>query len=479
MTLVLSLWLFFTSSGLILTAVYIASNLLLVVGASLVLLPGLHVGLAMGLRSYAYTASLFLFHLIITMLAIYIYLNRDLVIPTKEFVFSTFTDENLRTALIVLTATLMSILLPWLLIVRRKASILKYSPKKAVSELVGLLDFLKKGWIHAILLVSLLLAVFLIYTNTTILEESYPFNRRTHWIPGELLRIPTILAAIGIIASYFKYVHYGVRYYFTLNMARLNFVITLVLMLLLTGSRGYFVFLWLFVWIFESYLILKRRGSLFWCIIFIALSYFAYQSWPYLRWNLSLIPVKAALAESINIALFRSVETDRNIIYGSGIQVQGFTMIGASLFHLLYVIQLLKDGISLGGSTFINLVPQALPSFLGGILWDRPLNDNWRLAEYYHHGGGLLAVANAYWNGGLAVMVGFVSVLSVLFIGFDKYLTRPRTGVLYKFAYWLLIPVMITQLGYGIQGLTRVIEILAVIILIDILIDKINWRKQL
>lgn len=474
MILISSILLFLASSGFILTSIYVASDVLLLVGAGLVLLTGVHIGLVMGLSLYVYTASLFIFHLVMTMLAVYIYLNRDLVINTKVFVFSTFTDENLQTALIVLTTSLVIILLPWLLIVRGKASILTSSPEKIIADLLGLLYSLKKGWIQSILLVSFLSAVFLFYTNTTVLEVSYPFNRLTHWIPLELLRIPTILAFIGFLACYFKFIHDGLRYYITLSMARLNIVITLILMLMLSGGRGYFVFLWLFAGILECYLFLKKRGSLLWCIIFIALAYFAFQSWPYLRWNLALIPVKAALVQSFDIALLNSDGAFGGIVHNPNIKIEDFTMVGASLFHLLYVIQLIQDGISLGGSTFINLIPQTLPSFMGGILWDRPLNDAWRLAEYYYHGGGFLAIANAYWNGGLAVTMIFVLVLSILFIGFDSYFMRHRTSFLYKLTYWFLLPIMIIQLGYGIQGLTRVIEILAVVILID----RISWRNR-
>jgi len=474
MTLVLSVWIFFTSSLIMLTAIYTTSNLLLVVGASLMLLTGVHIGLVMGVRLYVYTASLFIFHLVITMLVVYIYLNRDLVIPSRRFVYSTFTDENLRTALVVFTTTLISVLLPWSMMVRRKASLQNISLKKTVIQLVGSLDFLKKVWIQTILLVSLLSAVILVYTNTTVLDVKYPYNSELHWIPKRLLGIPLLLATIGILTCYYKYVQYGLRYYLTLSMARFNFVITPVLMILLIGARGYLVFMWLFVGILEFYLFLKRRGSLLWCIIFIAFAYFTYQSWPYLRGSLASIPVKAALVESLNIALFSSGGTFTSLVDESGIHIQNFTRIGMALFHMLYSIQLINDGISLGGSTFINLIPQALPSFLDGILWDRPIHDEYKLEEYYYHGGGFLIVANAYWNGGLAVTVVFVLVLSVLFIGFDSYLIRHRTSILYKFMYWLMLPLIILQLGYGIQGLARVVEILAV----SIIIDKIKWRRK-
>jgi len=479
MTLALSVVLFCASSVLVLSAIYAISEALLLAGTIGVVLSGAHIGLVMGLRRYAYTAVLFLFHLAMTVLAVYIYLNRDLVILTTHFVFSTFTDENLRIALVVFTTTLLSTLAPWLLLVQGKTSILKISPKKAFVGLFGQLGFLKKSWIQAILLISFLSAMFLFFTNTTVLEVSYPLNRRLHWIPGELLKIPTFLAAIGIVACYFKYLHQGSRYFFTLTIARINIVMTPILMLMLTGSRGLFTFLWFFVGLFESYLFLKRRSALIWSVLFFALAWFAYISWPFLRaWGLSSMPIDAALLQALEIGLFLSPDSDAGQFEQSSIHIQDFPLVGASLFQLLYVIQLIEDGVSLGGATFINLMPQALPSWLDGVLWERPLNDNWRLGEYYYHGGGFLAIANAYWNGGLVVTMVFVLVLSTLFVGFDRYLLRSRTGILYKLVYWLWIPVMVVQLAYGIQGLARVVELLAVVIVIDQIIRRKSFQRS-
>ncbi len=153
-------------------------------------------------------------------------------------------------------------------------------------------------------------------------------------------------------------------------------------------------------------------------------------------------------------------------------------MIGASLFHSLYVIQLLQDGISINSSTFVNLIQQLLPSWLDGVLWTRPLNDNWLLANYYYHGGGFLLVANAYWNGGLWVALLFMVVMSAIFVGFDRHLRRPDAGLLYRMAYWLWLPVMIVQLGYGIQGMMRVVELLMAVILLERFLRKHRVRGR-
>ncbi|GLS34422.1 hypothetical protein GCM10010869_00100 [Mesorhizobium tianshanense] len=165
---------------------------------------------------------------------------------------------------------------------------------------------------------------------------------------------------------------------------------------------------------------------------------------------------------------------DAELVYRGQQQIRlgDITMIGQSLYHLLYAVQLIKDGISLSGLTFINLIPQALPEFLDGVLWDRPLNDNYRLMEYYHHGGGFLILANVYWNGGLAVVGPFFAALSTIFIVFDKHLVKASTGVIYRAVYWLWIPIMIVQLGYGVQGEFRVVQLLIVALFFD------KWHRN-
>jgi hypothetical protein len=89
------------------------------------------------------------------------------------------------------------------------------------------------------------------------------------------------------------------------------------------------------------------------------------------------------------------------------------------------------------------------------------------LGDHYYHGGGFLLVANAYWNGGLWVALLFMAVLSAIFVGFDRYLMRPDVGLLYRAVYWLWLPVMIVQLGYGIQGVVRVVQLLVAVILLE------------
>jgi len=467
MTLPLSLLLFLGSSALALSALLAAKDGLLLGGTLGIALSGIHIVLAMALRRWVYTAASFLFHLTLTILTVYIYLNRDLVISSREMVFSVFTDENLRTALVALLVTLQASLAPWCLMVRRQQSLTTLSARQSFETLVGRLDELfSKARIQLTLAASLVLAVTFVSTNTTVLEQPYPSNLNSLWHPYELLRCPTLIAAVGLAASYSKWLRHGRSYLPTLNLARINFLLTLTLMLLLVGSRGLFIMLWVLAGLFELGFFLKRRGTPAWGMLFLILAWFSYYSWPFLRVNLSSIPADRALLQALDISLLRSAPSGgfRN---QAGIHVEDYAMLGTSVFHLLYVVQLTKDGSSLRGSTFINLIPQAVPDFLTSRLWDRPVNDNWRLAEHYYHGGGFLAVANAYWNGGLLTMSAYVLVISTLFLGLDRYLARRATKALYKAVYWLWLPVMVVQLGYGIQGLARVIELLGAMILID------------
>jgi hypothetical protein len=106
--------------------------------------------------------------------------------------------------------------------------------------------------------------------------------------------------------------------------------------------------------------------------------------------------------------------------------------------------------------TFLNLIPQQLPEAMDGILWHRPLNDNWLLADYFRHGGGFYSYANAYWNGGIVPLGGFAALLAWLIARVEMFFkTLP---VYYGAAYFLLLLVVPVGFYYGIQGLVRGIE---------------------
>ena len=150
-------------------------------------------------------------------------------------------------------------------------------------------------------------------------------------------------------------------------------------------------------------------------------------------------------------------------------------MIGQSLFHMLYVVDLVKQENTLNGSTFVNLIPQAIPQIVADWLeYERPLNDNWKLGYYYRHQGGFLAMANAYWNGGVWVMATFMLVLSSVVMFIDRYFAQGNRKIISVLGYWSLLPIFTVQLAYGIQGLVRVLQMLGLLILFD----KVKFSKK-
>ena len=430
-------------------------------------LSGEAVAVMLFIRRYIYVGVLVGYHVFMAAYTTWVFIHRGSVVREQAFVFSTFTDANLQLAIVTLVSASLVVLLPWVVLARGGKQLLRTSLRSLAFELLGRLDHLPLAVFRLALVGSLVLALLLFLTNASVFDASYPGFLRTHWVPGEVLKVPTMMAAGALVIAYARRMRRARGFVSWLLIARVNSLIVMILTLIITGGRGFHTFLWLGFGVLELVLLTKRRGSLAWGVLFIVLAWFAYQSWPYMRQNLAWLPADEVLLEALRIGLGLGSDADLTYAGETKIRLSETTMISASLFHLLYVIQLIQDGISLGGSTFVNLIPQSLPSWLDGVFWERPLNDNWLLAGYYYHGGGFLLVANAYWNGGLWVALIFMAVLSAIFVGFDRHLMRPDVGLLYRAAYWLWVPVLIVQMGYGLQGTVRIVELLLALILLE------------
>lgn len=458
---------FVLTAMLMLGMVYLDERLL--AGMALAFtLSGVSVAVVLIVRRYIYSGVLLGYHVGMAAFTTWVFINRDRVIHEQVFVFSTFTDANLQWAMVTLVTASLTVFLPWMALARGGRNLLRASVRTLVYELLGRLDHLPVVGFQLALVSSFVFGVLFFMTNTSVLEVSYPFQESSQWVPWEIQKVPT-LAAVGALAfAYARRLRRGPSFADWLLIAKINFLVVTILMLFLMGARGLFTFLWLGFGVFELVLWKKRRGSLGWGVLFVVLAWFAYQSWPYMRGYLAQLPADEVLMQALQLSV--GLGDDANLTYAGQdeIRLNDIPMHGASLFHLLYVIQLIQDGISLSGSTFINLIPQSLPSWLDGVLWERPVNEAWLLRDYgYYHGGGFFLVANAYWNGGLWVALLFMVVLSIIFVGFDRYLMRPDVGLLYRAVYWLWLPVMIVQMGYGIQGMVRVVQLLVVVILFE------------
>ncbi|MDG4595658.1 MAG: hypothetical protein P9F75_08185 [Candidatus Contendobacter sp.] len=437
-------------------------------------LSGVAVAVILLIWRYVYSGVLLGYHVGMAAFVTWVFINRELVVHEQMFVFSTFTDANLEWAIVTLVTASLAVFLPWMAFARGRRSLLRVSARSLAYELLGRLDRLPLKVFQLALVGSFIIGILFFITNTSVLDAPYPSQGQTQWVPWEIQKIPTLLAVSALAFAYVRRLRRGRRFAVWLLIAQVNFLIVTILMLFLMGSRGLFTFLWLGFGVLELAFWSKRRGSLGWGVLFVVLAWFAYKSWPYLRANLAVLPTDEVLVQALQIGL--GLGSDVNWTYAGEDQIQlnDIDMVSTSLFHLLYVIQLIRDGISISGSTFINLIPQALPSWLDGVLWERPLNEAWLLGDYYYHGGGFLIVANAYWNGGLWVALVFMAVLTAIFVGFDRYLMRSDVGLLYRAVYWLWLPVMIVQMGYGIQGMVRVIQLLVAVILLERF-----WRRRI
>lgn len=421
-------------------------------------------------RLYIYSGVLLGFHVFMAAFTAWVFLNRDLVVSEPAFVFSTFTDANLRLAQQTLIGASVAALLPWWVFARKRTNLMEASATEAIGLLLGRVRRIPMAWVIGGMFVSFSLALLFFMTNPSVLDIPYPAQGRAQWVPGEFKKLPTLLAFIILGIAYILRVQRRRNGAQWLLLAKVNFLVVAILMLLLTGSRGLFTFMWVLLGALELFLWYKRRGSLGWAAAFLLLAWLAYAAWIGMRVQLSSLPLGEVFASAMQLAF--GIGSSSTVIYlgDDSIRLGDITMISASLFHLLYVIDLIRDGVSLGGSTFVNLVPQALPGFLDGVLWERPLNDNWRLAEQFYHGGGFLVVANAYWNGGFWVAMLFMMVVSSVLVAFDRYLQNRKVGPLYRIVYWLWLPVFIVQLGYGIQGMVRVLQLLVVVIVLERLV---------
>lgn len=412
---------------------------------------------------YILTAILLGYHIVITIFTIWLYINQSFVFSKPSLHMVVFTNENIRLAIITLIGACLTILLSWFLFAKRRRSS-EYHIAKVLKILGESVKKIKPSIIYMMIVFSITFMLFFYITNPTIIEIPYPQNRHGQWLSNRFFIITFYIAVCALIFSYMCFIQYGIKFKALLYIARINFIIISILFFLLVGSRTQSTFFFLLFSIGEFFLIFRRQGSVFFMLIFLLLAWVLYQSGSIIRTQLSIFPLHEVLIEAILNTMF--ISSQESISYNNQrIDLEDYKIISLSLFHLLYTIDLIDNGISLEGSTFLNLIPQSLPKFLDGIIWERPLNDNYRLSMYYSHGGGFFILANAYWNGGLLVALITIFLFSMFSVFLDNYAQQKNGNKFYRIIYFLFLPLFIGQVGYGIQGLVRIYEALIVIII--------------
>jgi hypothetical protein len=433
----------------------------------------------LSLRSF-YVAFLLVLHAIFYIFFFYIYLNSEQVIRTPVFVFSAFTDANLKVAVNASIVALATIVVADYLasrIGRHK----RYDRLDVVTTVLSIFDKLSQTSIVGVLIVLVLsfaVALVIFITNKSILEISYPYGAHINWFPrlvSSLSPLPNaiiILAYLTALAKSLKNPHSKIGK--TLRqLSRLNLIVSTLLVLLIAASRGFATFVLLLLGLLELILWRKKQGSLLYGVILLALFWYLYQSFPFVRyhWAAGFYSPSEVITMSIERALYIDQDSPDNSDQTemvNGIELNDFPMLGQSIFHMLYVIDLIDRGISLNGSTFTNLIPQAVPSTVAKwIGYQPPTNDNYRLGDYYRHTGGFIVIGNAYWNGGMIAMVGFMAVLTLVLKAIDSYFQVGKRTSLSTLVYWSMMPIFAIQTVYGIQGLVRILQVIGLFILYD------------
>ena len=231
------------------------------------------------------------------------------------------------------------------------------------------------------------------------------------------------------------------------------------------GILGIFATIFL-IFIFCSNKSKVHKVAIITFCLFCLLGFF--QVWGYMRANIYRYGYTQSFIDGINYSIVDP--------HSKGFDPLKITLLPQSYWHLLHVIDLYKHGISLNGSSFIDIIPQSIPKFITDAFgYTRPLNGAWRLAEYRIHGGGMFVVALGYWNLGLIGVTIIVSVLAFIAILLENWY-RNQTPLI-ACAYFALLGSFGFGIFYGWQPLFKSIEIsLLLAILLKFLLKKYERR---
>lgn len=382
----------------------------------------------------------------------------DYVLYETTFDFSVFSRGNVQLVLALNSVAL-------------SVTVFIYSCMPSLYSVTGMFQHLRKGggnvsvrvrvgfWNWMVVSWILIVGIFVFTPN--VLQFPYPENNMQ---PGN---IPPTIRALVVLVPYAMFLGSlfaeGFRNTGRTIEARLTYYCAVYFIGLMGGARGAVAGLLISTVMIDIFFG-RDKGVQKWGWIAFGLAFlcFAVVNWPYMRVEMPADGWYRAFVDSFE----RYAELlPRRSIDAGGVALGEIPMLGQSLFHFLYVIDLVDSGAEYGFRTFINLVPQQLPDILDGILWTRPENDAVVLMDYFIHGGGFYSLANAYWNQGFAVMLAFAGALAWLLGRVESYFKD--TADTYVLAYMTFLYLVPVNMYYGIQGLVRGLEygVIAVILL--------------
>lgn len=404
-------------------------------------------------KTYQIILGIFLLlNLVVAFYFHYILQNFAILFENGPFDFSAYSFSNIN----VLNSLmyLIFMLVYFVLLVNYK-SIFSMKQQAKWQVLIGNINVITgkiKNVKYQTLYISVILLVFIslfIFTFTFNVHKG-PYG---YGIQGSFEISNFMRAFIGLM-TLIVYGMYRIKknFYFTKSVFAFKVLLFLILYLsvLSFGSRGSLVGIISVLLIFETIIDQKIGIKLLNMFTSFSLILILIILWPFMRTLVFESGLIGALVIAFDLLMVGFGAFDEQ-------QFRMLPMIPMTLFHFLYVIDLIKDGVSLNYQTFINLIPQQLPESLANAIgYERPLNDNWRLADHFFHGGGFYIFANAYWNGGILALSLFTLAITKVLIWIENIFKN--NSPIYYLAYPLFIYLIPVNTFYGIQPFVRGLE---------------------
>ena len=296
-----------------------------------------------------------------------------------------------------------------------------------------------------ILLIGIII-IFLENSGPTILEASYHSSEYLNLGGAErstaIALISFAFFMLSIIAGLRAYGFTNKKTYMIIGIV----IVMVVYFHLMRGQRritGGLVFVLTSIYLLNA----NDRYKYLRAIIIVAPFLLIFQAWPYIRF----FAVNEGLLGSFTTYM-KSLSRDE-VSY-----ITDITRFPNLYWNLLTSIDLYNSGISRGGETFYNLIPQLIPKIVAEYInYTRPLSEPWVLAKYVDHGGAFFTIAQAYWNYGLLAVIAFVVITGKILIFCENYF---RNNVpLTSFGYFLLILTVPYTFLTGVQELSRSLQL--------------------
>lgn len=401
-----------------------------------------------------YLSTYYILNYLLASLTLIVIENQSAV-TRRVFDFSVFNERNLIDAYFICAICLFF------------AAVVKLlSNKRSNSQFLNFGNYLSAARVQffadlsrIVLALSTVLWVAISIFDANALKAPYPFFKYMQVFPDELYKLMFVLPLCAYI-----FLEYGqkVKTRSPSIFQSLQFWIVFSLSLLSFGGRG-FHFVVVFILLILTFRAERSSYSRNTRIILYLIAFvFLYEIWPITRFVLSDGGFFSAFS-----VYFNGSKSFSNVAF----DLHEINMFGQSLFHLLYVVELVNNNNILNGMSFLNLIPQSLPGFLDGIVFDRPLNDAVRLQSIYWNGGGFWLLANVYWNGWLSFIL-FCLIAPLIFYFFDNKFVAASSSF-FSIFYLIFYPVFFVQIAYGLQGFARVLEVLALVYVLG----KVKWYR--